>query len=71
MKVLVVFDTRYGNTHKLAEAVAEGACEIESAEVSLRRVEITEPEAIIQRNERWREAKEKFRAIPRTIAIFA
>jgi len=64
MKVLIIFDTRYGNTHKLAEAVAEGAREVEGAEVSLRRVEITEPEAVIQQNEAWRKANEKFRVIP-------
>lgn len=64
MKILVIFDTRYGSTHKLAEAVAEGAREVEGAEVYLRRVEITEPEAIIQQNEPWRKANEKFRAIP-------
>ena len=64
MKVLVIFDTRYGNVHKLAEAVAEGVQEVEGADVSLRRVEITEPEAIIQQNEPWRKANERFRAIP-------
>lgn len=64
MKVLVIFDSRYGNIHKLAEAVAQGAEGVEGTEVSLRRVEITEPEAIIQRNEAWRQASEKFRAVP-------
>ncbi len=64
MKVLIVFDTRYGNVHKLAEAVAVGIRGVEGAEVLLRRVEITEPEAVIQQNERWREANEKFKAIP-------
>ena len=64
MKVLVIFDTRYGNTHKLAEAVAEGAQEVEGAEVSLRRVEITEPEAIIQHNEAWRQVNQKFSVVP-------
>ena len=64
MKVVVVFDTRFGNTHTLAEAVAEGAQEVEGTEVCLRRVEITEPEAIIQQNEPWRRANERFRAIP-------
>ena len=67
MKVLIIFDTRYGNTHKLAEAVAEGTQEVEGTEVSLRRVEITEPEAVIPQNERWREASEKFGAIPQVV----
>ena len=48
MKVLIIFDTRNGNVHKLAEAVAQGAEEVEGTEVSLRRVEITEPESVIQ-----------------------
>ena len=64
VKVLVIFDTRYGDVRKLAEAVAEGAREVEGAEVALRRVEITEPEAVIQQNERWSEENERFRAIP-------
>jgi NAD(P)H dehydrogenase (quinone) len=64
MKVLIIFDTRYGNTHKLADAVAEGAREIGGVNVSLRRVEITEPEVVIQKHEAWRTANEKFKAIP-------
>ncbi len=64
MKVLIIFDTRYGNVHRLAEAMAEGVQAVEGSEVSLRRVEITEPEAAIQQNELWRQASEKFRAIP-------
>jgi NAD(P)H dehydrogenase (quinone) len=64
MKVLIIFDTRYGNTHKLADAVAEGAREIGGVNVSLRRVEITEPEVVIQKHEAWRIANEKFEAIP-------
>jgi len=64
LKVLAVFDTRYGNVHRLADAVAEGAREVEGAEAVLRRVEIVEPEAVIQQNERWREANEMFRAVP-------
>lgn len=64
MKVLIVFDSRYGNVHRLAEAVAEGVQAVEGSDVFLRRVEITEPEAVIQQSERWREANERFRAIP-------
>lgn len=65
MKVMVIFDTRRGNVHhKLAEAVAQGAREVEGTEVSLRRVEITEPESVIQQNEAWRKANEKFKAVP-------
>jgi len=64
MKVVIVFDTRYGNTHKLAEAIAEGVREVRGAEVHLRRVEITEPEDIIQQHEDWRKANERFKAVP-------
>jgi len=64
MKVLIVFDTRYGNVLKLAEALSEGVQGVEGAEAVMRRVEITEPEVVIQRNELWSEVNEKFRAIP-------
>lgn len=64
MKVLVVFDTRYGNTHQIAEAVAEGAREVGGTEAHLRRVEISEPEAIINQNEAWRKAHERFKVVP-------
>ena len=63
-KVLIIFDTRYGNTQRLAEAIAEGAREVKGTEAHLRRVEITEPEVIIQQNESWHKANEKFKAIP-------
>jgi NAD(P)H dehydrogenase (quinone) len=64
MKVLIVFDTRYGNTHKLAEAIAEGAREVRGTEAHLKRVEITEPEAVINQHEDWRKANERFKAVP-------
>jgi len=64
MKVLIVFDTRYGNTHKLADAIAEGVREVKGAEAHLKRVEITEPEAIINQHEDWRKANERFKAVP-------
>ena len=38
MKVLVVFYSMYGHIWKMAEAVAEGAREVEGAEVVMRRV---------------------------------
>lgn len=48
VRALIVLDTRYGNSHKLAEAVAEGVRSVNGAEVMLRRVEITGPESIIR-----------------------
>jgi NAD(P)H dehydrogenase (quinone) len=38
MRVLIVYYSMYGHVHRLAEAVAEGAKEIEGAEVEMRRV---------------------------------
>jgi NAD(P)H dehydrogenase (quinone) len=38
-RVLVVYDSRTGNTEKMAVAVAEGAKEVEGAEVTLMRVD--------------------------------
>ncbi|HUT73567.1 MAG TPA: NAD(P)H:quinone oxidoreductase [Armatimonadota bacterium] len=60
MNILIVFDSRYGNTHKLAEAVAEGARQVAEAEARLARPPASEPEAIIQQNERWQAAHARF-----------
>jgi NAD(P)H dehydrogenase (quinone) len=38
MRILIVYYSMYGHVHRLAEAVAEGAKEIEGAEVQMRRV---------------------------------
>ena len=63
VKVMIVFDTRYGNTMRLAESVAEGAQSYPDAEVLMRRVEIIEPEEIIKKNEMWKKANEKYERI--------
>ncbi len=47
MKVLVVYYSMYGHIHRLAEAIAEGAREVEGAEVVLRRVPETLSEEIL------------------------
>ncbi|MDP2719663.1 MAG: NAD(P)H:quinone oxidoreductase [Dehalococcoidia bacterium] len=63
MKVLIVFYSRYGNTAKLAEAIAEGARSVSGTEVSLRRVADLAPEDVIARDEKWiatREALAKY-----------
>jgi len=62
--VLIVFDTRYGNTMKLAEAVGDGARGVSGTEVKLARAREVAPEAIIQQNERWAEAHKRFMAYP-------
>ncbi len=58
-KVLVVFYSMYGNTAKLAKAVAEGARQIENVEVSLRQVEELVPKEIIEANERMKQVKKE------------
>jgi len=44
MKVLVLYYSMYGHIHRMAEAVASGAREVEGAEVEMRRV----PETLSQ-----------------------
>lgn len=47
MKVLVVFYSMYGHVYKLAEAIAEGAREVEGAEVDIRRAPETLSDEIL------------------------
>lgn len=47
MKVLIVYYSMYGHIHKMAEAVAEGAKEIDGAEVEMRRVPETLSEKVL------------------------
>jgi NAD(P)H dehydrogenase (quinone) len=47
MKILVVYYSTYGHVHKMAKAVAEGAKQIEGAEVFMRRVPETLPEEVL------------------------
>ncbi|MGA1843876.1 MAG: NAD(P)H:quinone oxidoreductase [bacterium] len=47
MKVLIVFYSMYGHTHRMAEAVAEGAREVGGAVVELRRVPETLPQDVL------------------------
>jgi len=63
-KVLVVFYSMYGNTAKLAKAVAEGARQVENVEVSLRQVEELVPKEIIEANEKMRRVKKELAGIP-------
>ena len=49
MKVLVVYYSMYGHTHRMAEAIAEGAREVEGAEVEMCRVPETLPEEVLQK----------------------
>ena len=63
-KVLVVFYSMYGNTAKLAKAVAEGARQVENVQVSLRQVEELVPKEIIEANERMKQVKKELADIP-------
>lgn len=59
MKGLIVFYSRYGNTAKLAEGVAEGVRQMEGAEVMVRKVRETAPPSIIARDEKWQKAHDE------------
>jgi len=63
-KVLVVFYSMYGNTAKLAKAVAEGARKVENVEVSLRQVEELVPKEIIEADERMKQVKKELAGVP-------
>jgi len=47
MKVLVVYYSLYGHIHRMAEAVGEGARQVEGAEVVIKRVPETLPSDVI------------------------
>jgi NAD(P)H dehydrogenase (quinone) len=47
-KVLVLFDSRSGNTEAMAELVAQGAREVSGVEVDLRRVDVMKPSDLTQ-----------------------
>ncbi|MFB0514940.1 MAG: flavodoxin family protein [Candidatus Bathyarchaeia archaeon] len=47
-KILVIYDSRTGNTEKLAEAVAEGIKRVSGVSVELKRVESVAQEEIIE-----------------------
>lgn len=64
VKVLVVFYSMYGNTAKLARAVAEGARQVENVEVSIRQVEELVPKEVVEANEKMRRVKEELADIP-------
>lgn len=63
MKIYLIFDTRYGNTMKLIKKAKEGI-ESVGCEGILKRVKIFEPEAIIEKNERWKKAYDEYSQLP-------
>jgi NAD(P)H dehydrogenase (quinone) len=64
IKVFVIFYSMYGNTAKLAKAVAKGATQVENVEVSLRQVDELVPKEIIEANEVTKRVKEELADIP-------
>jgi len=47
MKILIVYYSTYGHVHHMAEAIAEGARQVDGAEVVLRRVPETLPAEVL------------------------
>jgi len=63
MKIQVVFYSMYGHIYRMAEAVAEGARQVEGAEVSLQQVAELVPEAALERTGA-KKAREAFAHVP-------
>ncbi len=63
MKVKVVFYSMYGHTYRLAEAVAQGAREVQGAEVQLLQVPELVPEPILEQSGA-KQARAAFAHIP-------
>ncbi|MBI4773812.1 MAG: NAD(P)H:quinone oxidoreductase [Deltaproteobacteria bacterium] len=49
MKVLIVFYSMYGHVYKMAQAIAEGARQVEGAEVVLKRAPETLPPEVLEK----------------------
>lgn len=63
MKVYVVYYSMYGHIHALAQAVAEGAKEVDGAEVELRQVSETLSDEVLAKMGAL-EAKKRFAHVP-------
>lgn len=57
INVLVAFYSRYGNVRALAEGIAEGAREVNGANVRLRRAADLAPGEVMDRDDRWSAAR--------------
>lgn len=64
MKILVVYYSMYGNVFKLAQGVADGAKDVQGAEVSLKTVPELVPEEIVEKSPATKKAKEEQKDIP-------
>jgi NAD(P)H:quinone oxidoreductase type IV len=63
MKVQIIFYSMYGHIYQMAEAVAQGAREVEGAEVSIYQVPELVPEEILEKSGA-KKAREAFAHIP-------
>ena len=49
MKILIVYYSTYGHVHQMAQAIAEGAGQVDGAEVEMRRVPETLPAEVLEK----------------------
>ncbi|MDP3973433.1 MAG: NAD(P)H:quinone oxidoreductase [Candidatus Daviesbacteria bacterium] len=63
-KILILFYSFTGNTAKLAKYIAEGAKEIDGAEVVIKQVPELVPSEVIEKNPDLKKARESFADIP-------
>ncbi len=63
MKIKVIFYSMYGHIYRMAEAVAEGAREVETAEVELLQVPELVPDDVLEKSGA-KQAREAFAHIP-------
>jgi NAD(P)H dehydrogenase (quinone) len=63
MKIMIVYYSTYGHVHTMAEAIAEGAGQVEGTEVVLRRVPETLPNEVL-RDMGAVEAQKSFAHVP-------
>jgi len=63
MKVKIVFYSMYGHIYRMAEAVAEGAREVEGAEVELLQVQELIPDEVLEKSGA-KKAREAFARVP-------
>ena len=63
MKIKVVFYSMYGHIYQMAEAVAEGAREVETTEVELLQVPELVPDDVLEKSGA-KKAREAFAHIP-------
>ncbi|MHB8793282.1 MAG: NAD(P)H:quinone oxidoreductase [Thermoleophilia bacterium] len=63
MKIAVVFYSMYGHVYRMAQEVAEGAREVQGAEVEMRRIPETLPDKVLEKMGAL-EAQKVFKEIP-------